>query len=197
MTRRPRTTVAAALLSAGLSAGLLAGCSNDIGSSGNQGYVSGGGMITSVAAADRKLPGTVAGTTLDGDKVSLADYRGKVVVVNVWGSWCGECAGEAPMLTQAARDLKAKGVEFLGIDSRDPSFQNAQAFVRRFETPYPSIYDQGGRTLLAFRGTLTPNSVPSTIVIDKRGRVAGSVNGSITRTTLDDLVDDALGGGGA
>jgi thiol-disulfide isomerase/thioredoxin len=161
--------------------------------------VSGQGIITSVAEADRKVPGPVAGTTLDGEKVALSDYRGKVVVVNVWGSWCGECAGEAPMLTQAAQDLKSKDVEFLGIDSRDSSKQNAQAFVRRFDTPYPSIYDQGGRTLLAFRGTLTPNSVPSTIIIDPQGRVAGSVLGSITRTTLDDLVDDALGasGGGA
>lgn len=194
MTLRPRAAVAVVCL---LSAGLLAGCSNDIGSSGDQGYVSGRGIITSVAAADRQVPGAVAGTTLDGEPVALSDYRGKVVVVNVWGSWCGECAGEAPMLTQAAKDLKDKGVVFLGIDSRDPSIENAQAFVRRFETPYPSIYDQGGRTLLAFRGTLTPQSVPSTIVVDEQGRVAGSVIGSISRTTLDDLVDDARGGGGA
>jgi thiol-disulfide isomerase/thioredoxin len=182
-----------------LPVGLLAGCGQDIGSSGNQGYVSGQGIITSVAAADRKVPGPVSGTTLDGDQISLSDFRGKVVVVNVWGSWCGECAGEAPMLTRAASELAKKDVAFLGIDSRDSSKVNAQAFVRRFKTPYPSIYDQGGRTLLAFRGTLTPNSVPSTIIIDKQGRVAGSVLGSITRTTLDDLVDDALGasGGGA
>jgi peroxiredoxin len=100
------------------------------------------------------------------------------------------------MLTRAASELAKKDVAFLGIDSRDSSKVNAQAFVRRFKTPYPSIYDQGGRTLLAFRGTLTPNSVPSTIIIDKQGRVAGSVLGSITRTTLDDLVDDALGGSG-
>ena len=189
----------AASVSALVSVAVLAGCSDDIGSSGNQGYVSGQGIITSVDAADRRMPGAVSGTTLDGDEVSLSDFRGKVVVVNVWGSWCGECAGEAPMLSQAAAELESKDVEFLGIDSRDSSKANAQAFVRRFETPYPSIYDQGGRTLLAFRGTLTPNSVPSTIIIDKRGRVAGSVLGSITRTTLDDLVDDALGatGGGA
>jgi thiol-disulfide isomerase/thioredoxin len=185
--RRPGLVVAMML-----GVGLLAGCSSDVGSSGNQGYVSGRGIITSVAAADRKVPGTVEGTTLDGERLALSDYRGEVVVVNVWGSWCGECAGEAPMLTRAAKDLKSEGVEFLGIDSRDSSKQNAQAFVRRFETPYPSLYDQGGRTLLAFRGTLTPNSVPSTIIIDRQGRVAGSVLGSITRTTLDDLVDDAL-----
>ena len=192
------TSLRAVLLAVALpSALVLAGCSNDVGSSGNQGYVAGKGIITSVKAADRKQPGEVAGRTLDGKQVSLADFRGKVVVVNVWGSWCGPCRAEAPMLAQASRDLAKKGVVFLGIDSRDPSKDAAKAFVRRFDVPYPSLYDQQGSTLLAFRGTLTPNSVPSTVVGDPQGRGSGSVLGSLTRTTLDDLVDDASSGGGA
>jgi thiol-disulfide isomerase/thioredoxin len=192
------TSLRAVLLAVALpSALVLAGCSNDVGSSGNQGYVAGKGIITSVKAADRKQPGEVAGRTLDGKQVSLADFRGKVVVVNVWGSWCGPCRAEAPMLARASRDLAEKGVVFLGIDSRDPSKDAAKAFVRRFDVPYPSLYDQQGSTLLAFRGTLTPNSVPSTVVVDPQGRVSGSVLGSLTRTTLDDLVDDASSGGGA
>jgi thiol-disulfide isomerase/thioredoxin len=192
------TSLRAVLLAVALpSALVLAGCSNDVGSSGNQGYVAGKGIITSVKAADRKQPGEVAGRTLDGKQVSLADFRGKVVVVNVWGSWCGPCRAEAPMLAQASRELAGKGVVFLGIDSRDPSKDAAKAFVRRFDVPYPSLYDQQGSTLLAFRGTLTPNSVPSTVVVDPQGRVSGSVLGSLTRTTLDDLVDDASSGGGA
>ena len=192
------TALRAALLALTLPCALaLAGCSNDVGSSGNQGYVAGKGVITSVRAADRRKPGEVAGRTLDGKRVSLADFRGKVVVVNVWGSWCGPCRAEAPMLAQASRDLAGKGVVFLGIDSRDPSKDAAKAFVRRFDVPYPSLYDQQGSTLLAFRGTLTPNSVPSTVVVDPQGRVSGSVLGSLTRTTLDDLVDDASSGGGA
>jgi thiol-disulfide isomerase/thioredoxin len=192
------TSLRAVLLAVALpSALVLAGCSNDVGSSGNQGYVAGKGIITSVKAADRKQPGEVAGRTLDGKQVSLADFRGKVVVVNVWGSWCGPCRAEAPMLARASRDLARKGVVFLGIDSRDPSKDAAKAFVRRFDVPYPSLYDQQGSTLLAFRGTLTPNSVPSTVVVDPQGRVSGSVLGSLTRTTLDDLVDDASSGGGA
>lgn len=192
------TFLRAVLLAVALpSALVLAGCSSDVGSSGNQGYVAGKGIITSVKAADRKQPGAVAGRTLDGRQVSLSDFRGKVVVVNVWGSWCGPCRAEAPMLAQASRDLAEKGVVFLGIDSRDPSKDAAKAFVRRFDVPYPSLYDQQGSTLLAFRGTLTPNSVPSTVVVDPQGRVSGSVLGSLTRTTLDDLVDDASSGGGA
>jgi thiol-disulfide isomerase/thioredoxin len=186
-----RVPVAVAAL---LTACFLAGCSSDVGTSGDQGYVAGKGVITTVTASDRKAPGAVAGTTLDGKQVSLADHRGKVVVVNVWGSWCPPCRAEAPMLAQASRDLASKGVVFLGIDSRDPSKAAAQAFVREKSIPYPSIYDQSGRTLLAFRGTLTPNSIPSTIVIDKQGRVASSVLGEISRTTLDDLVQDAGAG---
>ena len=193
------TSVRAVPLALGLACALaLAGCSRDtVGGSGDQGYVAGKGIITSVKAADRKQPGEVSGRTLDGERVSLADFRGKVVVVNVWGSWCGPCRAEAPMLAQASRDLAGKGVVFLGIDSRDPSKDAAKAFVRRFDIPYASLYDQQGTTLLAFRGTLTPNSVPSTVVVDPQGRVAGSVLGNLTRTTLDDLVDDARSGGGA
>lgn len=185
----PRT--AGLLLSVVLAGCTLAACSNDVGSSGDQGYVAGQGLITTLPVADRKQPGEVSGTTIDGEQVALSDYVGKVVVVNVWGSWCAPCRAEAPMLSEAARDLEDKGVAFLGIDSRDPSEAAARAFVRRFDVPYPSIYDQQGRTLLAFRGTLTPNSVPSTVVIDKEGRVAASVLGEITRTTLYDLVDEA------
>jgi len=192
------TSLRAVPLALGLACVLaLAGCSNDVGSSGNQGYVAGKGIITSVKAADRKQPGEVSGRTLDGEQVSLSDFRGKVVVVNVWGSWCGPCRAEAPMLARASRDLAGNGVVFLGIDSRDPSKDAAKAFVRRFDIPYASLYDQQGATLLAFRGTLTPNSVPSTVVVDPQGRVAGSVLGNLSRTTLDDLVEDARTGGGA
>ena len=196
MTRRP----AAVLLAAALGAGALAGCSGgEVGGSGDQGYVAGKGIITTVAAADRERPGEVSGTTLDGNDVSLSDHRGKVVVLNVWGSWCPPCRAEAPMLADAARDLAGRGVVFLGINSRNPERAGPRAFERRFDVPYDSIYDPDGRTLLAFHGTLSPNSIPSTVVIDRQGRVAASVIGSVSRTTLDDLVDDARGetGGGA
>jgi thiol-disulfide isomerase/thioredoxin len=188
---------AALLLLAAVTGGGLVGCSSDVGSSGDQGYVAGNGIITSLDVADRKAPGPVTGKTLEGKRISLSDYAGKVVVVNVWGSWCAPCRAEAPMLADAARDLASRDVVFLGIDSRDPSTAAARAFVRRFDVPYPSIYDQRGRTLLSFRGTLTPNSVPSTVVVDRQGRVAASVLGEITRTTLYDLVDEVAKGAGA
>jgi thiol-disulfide isomerase/thioredoxin len=190
MTRSRRTRSLVALAALLALAGSVAGCSSDIGSSGDQGYVAGRGIITSLAVADRSQPGEVSGTTIDGKPLSLDDYAGKVVVVNVWGSWCAPCRAEAPMLAKAARDLAAKDVAFLGIDSRDLNESAAKAFVRRFGVPYPSIYDQQGRTLLAFRGTLNPNAIPSTVIIDREGRVAASVLGEISRTTLYDLVEE-------
>lgn len=187
-----------ALLTTALAGAVLSGCSRDqVGGSTGQGYVGGPRTITSLKAADRKSPGAVSGTTLAGRHASLRDYRGKVVVVNVWGSWCPPCRAEAPMLATAARALTRKGVVFLGIDSRDPEQAGPRAFQRRYRIPYDSLYDPGGRTLLAFHGTLPPNSIPSTVVIDKQGRVAGSVIGTITRTTLDDLVQDASRSGTA
>jgi len=87
-------------------------------------------------------------------------------------------------------------VEFLGINSRDLDRAAAQAFQRRFEVPYPSIYDQQGKTLLAFRGTLSPNAIPSTVVIDAEGRVAASVIGEVSRSTLVGLVEDVMAGEG-
>ena len=168
----------------------LTGCSNDVGSSGDAGFVAGKGAITRLPLAERKAPGDVSGKTLDGKPISLGDYRGKTVVVNVWGSWCAPCRAEAPALVAASKELARKGVVFLGINSRDLDRSAAQAFTRRFDVPYPSIYDQQGKTLLAFRGTLSPNAIPSTVVVDDRGRVAASVIGEVTKTTLVDLVHD-------
>jgi thiol-disulfide isomerase/thioredoxin len=170
--------------------GVLAGCGST--ATGDKGYISGEGVINQLPAAQRKAPGTVAGESLDGQHLSLAAERGKVVVVNVWGSWCPPCRAEADVLVAAAHELRHKGVVFLGINSRDPSAAQARAFVRRYDVPYPSIYDPSGKNLLAFRGTLGPTSIPSTVVIDPRGRVAASILGEVTsKQTLIDLAESA------
>jgi thiol-disulfide isomerase/thioredoxin len=188
----PRALSAAlALLTA---AAVLTGCGNGVGSTGDRGYLAGDGVITLLPETQRKEPGEVAGETLDGRQVSLASYAGKVVVVNVWGAWCPPCRAEADDLAAAARELAPKGVVFLGINTRDASPDNARSFERTYDVPYPSIYDPGGRNLLAFHRTLTPNAIPSTVVIDRQGRVAASILGEVTsRTTLVDLVEDVAG----
>ena len=185
---RPRLLLLAVLAAVVLSA---SGCGNTA-STGSKGYIDGNGVINLLPAAERKQPGAVSGKTLEGDPISLSSYAGKVIVVNVWGAWCPPCRAEATDLAAAARALAPKGVVFVGINTRDASTDNALSFQRHYDIPYPSIYDPGGRNLLAFRRTLTPNAIPSTVVIDRQGRVAASILGEVpSKTTLIDLVQDA------
>jgi thiol-disulfide isomerase/thioredoxin len=173
---------------------LLSGCAGAQLTAGDEGYVSGDGTVTVLDETDREPPkGEVAGTTVDGEPVSLADHLGDVVVMPVWGSWCAPCRAEAPMLAAAARDLDDDGVTFLGIDSRDENTAKVRAFLERFDIPYDSIYDPDGDTLLAFHGTLPPMTIPSFVVIDAEGRVAARVLGELDRSTLYGIVEDVLG----
>lgn len=172
---------------------VASGCGG-VGSTGDKGYVDGSGVITLLTEAEREKPGPVAGTTLDGDEVSLAQYAGKVVVINVWGSWCPPCRKETDVLTVAANELMPQGVVFLGINTRDNSVETALSFQRKKNVPYPSIFDPGGKNLLEFDGTLSPNAIPSTVVIDAQGRVAASIIGEVTSArTLVALIEDVRG----
>ncbi|MEC3974433.1 TlpA family protein disulfide reductase [Amycolatopsis sp. H20-H5] len=105
-----------------------------------------------------------------GTQIRLSDYTDTVVVVNIWGSWCGPCRAETPELEKVFEQAAASGVQFLGVDVRDDRAA-AEDFVRDRKGTYPSIYDPSGRSLLALNGY--PRSVvPSTIVLDRRHRVA-------------------------
>ena len=190
LTARRTALVAAALLSGAVTAG----CASEVGSTGEAGYISGKGVVTTLPVSQRDEPGQVSGETLEGEQIALADFEGKVVVVNVWGSWCPPCRAEADDLAAAARQLPDDRVAFLGINNRDHSRAAAIAFQRKFDVPYPSIYDPAGETLLSFYGTLTPNSIPSTVLIDEQGRVAASVLGEITESTLLGLVEEVSTG---
>jgi peroxiredoxin len=147
--------------------------------------------VTRVATGDRSAAPKLTGTLLDGAAFDLADYRGKIVVLNVWGSWCPPCRAEAPSLQRVWAETRASGVQFVGIDTRDTAAA-AQAFERRFRITYPSLVDDDGRLLLAFRSTLPPNAIPSTIVVDRQGRVAARIVGATTYEKLRNLVDLTL-----
>jgi thiol-disulfide isomerase/thioredoxin len=172
---------------------VLAGCSSAVGDAGapDKGYISGDGSVTVTPADQRGAPATFAGKTLDGAPFDVADHLGDVVVVNFWASWCPPCIREAPGLQRVWAEYRTRGVQFVGIDVGD-NRAAAQAHERRFDVTYPSIEDSSGRVLLAFRGTLTPSSRPSTLVLDRDGRVAARVLGRVDATTLRDLVNDTL-----
>ena len=174
---------------------LVTGCSSLEGT-GNKGYISQDGSVTQVPVADREQPIDVSGDGLDGTEISLADLRGRVVVVNVWGAWCGPCSDEQPDLNEAAE--KTSGVaDFVGINIRDSSPDTASAFVRSFDVPYPSIYDPDSKRLLAFSEVMRVRSPPTTFVLDKEGRIAAAIFGSLPSAgTLVDLVEDVDGESG-
>lgn len=167
----------------------LTGCSSLEGT-GDKGYISGDGRIIQVAAGDRGRPIELTGESLEGEPLSLGDLRGEVAVVNVWWSGCAPCRTEMPILVRAAEDTEGDAV-FVGVNIRDSSPEQAQSFVRTFEVPYPSFYSPDGKALLAFAGTLSPSTIPSTVVLDTEGRIAAAVIGEIPSTlTLTDLVEE-------
>jgi len=160
---------------------------------GSNGYLSGDLALDFVSAGHRHAPSPVTGTLLDGTHFDLSQWRGKVVVVNFWGSWCAECHAEARALQQVYADNRSKGVEFLGVDIRD-DVPSAQQFDERYGITYPSLDDPSNRVALAFRDA-PPNATPTTIVLDRSGRVAARQSGEILYTQLRDLVDKVVAEG--
>jgi thiol-disulfide isomerase/thioredoxin len=195
-----RSRTAPRLLVAGVSvvvgAAVLAGvsaCGAASGGSADTGFISGDGTLTVVPADQRKPAPALKATTLGGQQFDLADLRGKVVVLNVWGSWCGPCRAEAPRLQRASEQLADRGVVFVGLNTRDQAAP-AKAFINRFGITYANVPDPDGRLQLGFRDSLPPAAIPSTIIIDRQGRVAARIIGPLdASTTLVDLAEQVLG----
>jgi thiol-disulfide isomerase/thioredoxin len=175
--------VVAAVLGAG-----LAGCGESSGGDAD------GGTITVVPEGKRQQAVELRGTTLEGAPLDVASFRGKVVVLNVWGSWCPPCRKEAPDLQAAYTQLRPKGVEFVGIDTNDKDKAQALAFQKTFGVTYPSLADDGGAALLALRGAVAANAVPTTLVLDRQGRIAARISRATTKATLAGVVEDVLSG---
>ncbi|WP_313673348.1 TlpA disulfide reductase family protein [Mycolicibacterium sp.] len=158
---------------------LLAGCSTGddaVAQGGTFQFVAPGGKtdITYDPPQTRGRPGPLSGPDLmdTGRTISLTDFAGKVVVINVWGQWCGPCRAEIPELEKAYAATKAKGVAFLGIDVRDNDIDAPRDFVTDRKVSYPSIYDPAMRTMIAFGGKYPTTVIPSTVVLDREHRVA-------------------------
>ena len=165
----------------------LAGCTSLNGTN-DDGYVPGEGGVTQIALDNREKAVDLEGETVDDGELDLSELRGEIVVVNVWWSGCAPCRSEMPMLVEASQELDA---EFVGINTRDPSVEAVRAFERSAGVTYPSYYDPGGETLLAFGSRYAPRAMPTTLVLDREGRVAAVVTGAIpSKTTLVDLVEE-------
>ena len=170
---------------------VLAGCGTAPTAEG--GFVGGDGSLTIVPVAERRPAPQVTGELLGGGTFDSDDLVGKVIVYNVWGSWCAPCRKEAPALEAASRETAGKAW-FVGINTRDLSPEPALAFVRAFDVTFPSVYDPDGRELLKFGTDLPPSAIPTTIVVDAEGRVAARVLGEVTEGTIRGLVDDVAAG---
>jgi thiol-disulfide isomerase/thioredoxin len=154
------------------------------------------GLGTAVAfsVSDRKPFPMLSGTTLDGTKLDMAAYKGKVMVVNIWGSWCDPCQAEAPYLEHANEAYRDKGVQFVGIDTRDNDGQ-AKAFVKAKNISYPNLVDDGNETLLSkLAGITSLGSVPSTLIIDRDGKLAWRALLPVDYTTVSAALDTVLSG---
>ncbi|MES1212547.1 MAG: TlpA disulfide reductase family protein [Leifsonia sp.] len=175
----------------------LAGCSSDSlatdynSSDGNTNYVSPDGTTKTIAPADRGAAVKWSGTTDAGTEVSSSDFAGKVVVLNFWYADCPPCRLEAPDLEKLNRQYSDKGVVFLGVNVQNTG-PTARSFEKAHGVTYPSILDAvSGSVTAAFAGKISPTAVPTTLIIDAKGRVAARFTGLITSPSLVGTILDA------
>ena len=154
--------------------------------------VDGNASAVLYTAGHQPLAPDFTATTLTGSTLNFASYRGKVVVLNFWGSWCGPCREEAPTLAVAAEQYRKAGVDFLGVDVRDTT-ASAEAFTRNFGITYPSVSDAGSVITLDFTAVVPIAGTPTTLVIDRTGHIAGAVFGPATMGELTAMLAKVTG----
>lgn len=135
-----------------------------------------------IAVADRKAVGTVTGSLLDGGNFRLADYTGKVVVINFWASWCVPCQTEMPQFDLLYRQVKTQGIQFVGIDAKDTR-SGGRSFVQANDISYPIVWDEQARTALQL-GKVPSVSLPFTVIVDKQQRIAAVYLGALQPADL-------------
>jgi len=187
----PRRAAAGALVAAAVVLGAAAcgagATAQDTAVGNGSSFVTGSYGTTVFGPGSRPKAPAIAGTTLTGSKFRLSTDRGSVVVMNFWGSWCTPCREEAPALGALARYFAGTDVRFIGVDIRDDP-PSAEAFMRTFRIGYPSLNDPNDLIALDFSGTVPPAGIPTTLVIDRSGRVAARIVGQASYSGLKALI---------
>ena len=179
---------------------LLTGCSTgsdavDVTNGGEFRFVAGTPAGEVIPAGERASAPDFSGTLLGGGSFDSAELDGDVAVLNFWGSWCAPCRVETPQFQEVYADVRDDGVQFLGLNVKETDEQFARAFVDDFGIEFPSLYDPRGEVALAFRD-YPANAIPSTIVLDRQGRVAAVYTGEVAQDDLRRVVDRVVGEGG-
>lgn len=141
--------------------------------------------VTIIAPDEREQSIVIAGQTADGTELSTAQSGGDIVVVNAWASWCPPCIEELPYLASAAQEYADQGVTFIGLNAMDDPIAAASLLG---STPYRSIDDRDGRILATIPG-VPPRSLPSTVILDRQGRIAVRIIGPVRPGQLEDVLD--------
>lgn len=170
-----------------------AGLAAQYGAGTTQNYISGDGTLQTFAVDERGEPVTFATEDPDGNAITSEDYAGQVLVVNFWYAACPPCRVEAPDLQEVNEEFTGKGAEFLGVNVRDQA-DTARTFEEENGLTYPSVIDtNSGNMLLAFVGQASAKAVPTTLVLDKQGRVAARYLGAVTAPgTLSDIIEQTI-----
>lgn len=154
-------------------------------------YIAGDGSVMEYSPDQRSAPVDVNAVLLDGEAVDSDNWRGKVTVLNFWYAACAPCRVEAPDLQALHAEMAPKGAQFYGVNIRDEP-ATAESFERSFSIGYPSVMDKDGSMLLGLSAYVPPTAVPTTLVIDKEGRVASRILGVAEKGTLKALIVSAL-----
>ena len=158
----------------------------------NKNYIAGDGTVTEFALGSRPKAASWSGITESGEALSSTQLQGVITVMNFWYAGCAPCRVEMPELIQLQTEFLPDGVQFIGVNVRD-SAETSLAFARRIEMNFPSVMDaKTGSVVLGFTGVVTPQAVPTTLVIDADGNVSARVLGRIDKGILRTLVKTVI-----
>ena len=165
---------------------LLTSCAGGgLSNSSENSYVAGSGSAAYIKQSDRRGAPNFSGKTLTTGDITLNSNQ--VTVINVWASWCAPCRAEAPLLQEFS--IQYPQVQFAGVLTRD-NISSAKAFYENFKLTYPTFIDDS--ILVGFKGSLIPNAIPTTLIIDKQGKVAVRISGEATVATLKKMLEKVI-----